>query len=88
MRLTKKDYCGYDISTRKEQRDYTCEETFDVLQKLGQLEDILEKHEITDIEELDKILDDYDEQALFIISVSLFLQQKGLVEEFSRVERN
>lgn len=40
MRLTKKDYCGYDVATRKEQRDYTCEEIFDVLQKLGKLEDI------------------------------------------------
>ena len=40
MRLTKKDYCGYDVATRKKQRDYTCEEIFDVLQKLGQLEDI------------------------------------------------
>lgn len=55
-RLTKKDYCGYDVATRKEQIDYTCEEIFDVLQKLGKLEDLFEKYGIEDVETLDEVL--------------------------------
>lgn len=44
MRLTKKDYCGYDIKDRKNFNGYNeqedCEKLFFGLQKLGQLEDI------------------------------------------------
>ena len=47
MKLTKKDYCGYDIKNRKSNTDYTCEEIFNVVQKLGKLEDDLEELENT-----------------------------------------
>lgn len=42
-RLTEKVYCGYDVSDRKLKNDYTDEEIFKVLQKLGRLEDIEEE---------------------------------------------
>ena len=44
MRLTEKDYCGYDIKNRNNFNGYDNEEDsqklFSCLQKLGQLEDI------------------------------------------------
>lgn len=44
MRLTQKDYCGYDIKGRKDFEGYKTQEDtkklFKCLQKLGQLEDI------------------------------------------------
>jgi len=40
MRLTEKDYCGYDIKNRKLENDYTNEEIFNALQKLGKYEDL------------------------------------------------
>ena len=43
MRLTEKNYCGYDVANRELESDYTDKEIFKVLQKLGQLEDIEEE---------------------------------------------
>lgn len=47
MRLTEKDYCGYDIKNRNDFNGYDNEEDsqklFSCLQKLGQLEDIEEE---------------------------------------------
>ena len=42
-RLNEKVYCGYDASDRKLKNDYTDEEIFKALQKLGRLEDIEEE---------------------------------------------
>ena len=52
-RLTEKDYCGHDVIDRQSCTDYTDKEIFKVLQKLGQLEDIMEKYNIKDLDELE-----------------------------------
>lgn len=56
MRLTEKtnnEHCNYDIV-----KGGLCK----ACNKLGQLEDLMEKYEIESVEELEKILADYDEK--------------------------
>lgn len=55
-RLTEKCYCGYDIVKRQSDTNYTDKEIFNVLQKLGQFEDIMGKYNIESLDELENII--------------------------------
>lgn len=61
MRTTEKDYCGYDIKGRDNFNGYhgnhDNELLFACLQKLGKIEDLMEKYGVEDIETLEKILE-------------------------------
>ena len=66
--------------TKKYQNDYGFTKPCDDLEhlqlvadKLGQLEDLMEKYEINTIEDLEKILADYDDMALAVVKMGLKL---------------
>lgn len=40
--------------------DQLCNHSYTIINKLGKLEDIMEKHHIRDIEHLDKVLEEYE----------------------------
>lgn len=44
---------------------------YDLYNKLGKLEDIMEKYEINSIEELEEILKDYDDMAKDVVQMGL-----------------
>lgn len=48
------------------------------------LDELLNKYEIKDLKELEEILDDYDEQATFIVLIFNYLNQKDLLEDFKK----
>lgn len=66
-RLTKK------IENPQYSNDYDmlCAHDYHVLNKLGKLEDLMEKYEINSIEELEEILKDYDEMAKDVVEMGL-----------------
>lgn len=59
-----------------------------VVDKLGQIEDLMDKYEIKNIEELEKVLVDYDEVCenfcKTIIDIYAYLNTKDLVEDFNK----
>lgn len=55
-RLTEKICSSYDIKDRLSKTKWQTHETYAVIQKLGDLEDVLEKNYIESVEELDLIL--------------------------------
>ena len=82
MRLTKKTndkQCSYDIK-----KGCLCKS----FEKLGQLEDLMEKYEFSSVEELEKVVSDFDKccQDLinvmgFVAALQSFIESKGLTPE-------
>lgn len=51
------------------------------------IERLLEEHEIDTVVELKKILEDYDNSALFTVIVYKYLQEKNLTSDFKIYSR-
>lgn len=78
-RLTTKEKDTYSINatklnefyTKKGQEKYVNDLTFDAIQKLGKLEDLMENYEIESVEALEEIIKDYDDMAKCIVEMGL-----------------
>lgn len=79
MRLTRKDDFYPEHYTTKELAT-----ELDCIDKLGQLEDLMEEYEISDTSNLKYLLKDYDASALFTVCIMEFVNSKGLYEEFTK----
>ena len=59
-----------------------------VVDKLGQIEDLMDKYEIKDVEELERVLIDYNEVCenfcKTVNDIYAYLSAKGLVEDFKK----
>ena len=70
-RLTefRKDLNRYEY--KQGERGYCFIQEGQLVQKLGKLEDIMEKYEIENLEELEELIKDYDDMAKSIVEMGL-----------------
>ena len=86
MRFTIKGNGFYFL---KRQENGKAMDNYDILQELGKYEDVMEEYEIVDIDNLRKLLQDYDDSCAFVLTVSVYLKEKGLLDDFQTfLERN
>ena len=69
-RLTeyRKDLKRYEY--KQDEKGYCFIQEGQIVNKLGKLEDLIEKYEINSIEELEEILKDYDEMAKDVVEMA------------------
>lgn len=70
-RLTEKKFLDNFKAIKKINPNYVASKEELMYEKLGKLEDIMEKYEIESLEELEELIKDYDDMAKSIVEMGL-----------------